>query len=87
MSNSKTEEFFDYIHVNLVIFSKITVIQLTNFLIILYKHLLKRCIYLHPREMQLEKKLKLKLWFTLGLLKSIPTKNKMYKCLHKFSID
>ena len=41
---------------NVVISSKIIAVQLTNFLITSYRYLPKWWIYLHPREMQLEKK-------------------------------
>ena len=71
----------------MVISSKIIAIQLTNFLITSYPYLPKWWIYLRSREMQLEKKKKLKLkpWFTPALLKSIQTKNKIFKRLPKNS--
>ena len=87
MSNFKTEEFLDYLHIklgNLFENNCYSANKLFDNFISIFTEVVD---LLAPKKnaTRIEKKLKVKPWLTPGLLKSIQTKNKMFKLLHKNS--
>ena len=87
MSNFKTKEFLDYLHIklgNLFENNCYSANKLFDNFISIFTEVVD--LFAPQRNAtQKEKTLKLKPWLTPGLLKSIQTKNKMFKCLHKNS--
>ena len=87
MSNFKTEEFLDYLHIKLGNLFENNCYS-ANKLFDNFISIFTKVVGLFgPKRnaTQKEKKLKLKPWLTPALLKSIQTKNKMFKRLHKSS--
>ena len=87
MSNFKTEKFLDYLHIkrgNLFENNCYSANKLFDNFISIFTEVVD--LFAPKRNATWkEKKLKLKLWLTSVLLKSIQTKNKMFK--RQFRID
>ena len=94
MSNFKKEEFLDYLNITLGNLFENNCYS-ANKLFDKFISIITEVVDLFATKRNAtrkEKKLKLKPWLTPGLLKSIQTKNKMFKSLHtnsdnQFSID
>ena len=87
MSNFKMKEFLDYLPIKLSNVFEINCYS-ANKLFDNFISIFTEVVNLFAPKRNAtrkEKKLKLKPWLTPGLLKSIQTKNKMFKRLHKYS--
>ena len=84
MSNFKTKEFLDYLNIKLGNLFENNCYS-TNKLFDNFISIFTEVMDLFAPKRNATRKKKLKRWLTPGLLKSIQTKNKMFKRLHKNS--